>query len=220
MEQHDIVVDLSFPVRGITIPVDHGYPLYAAISRRVPTIHGDKTVGIHPIRGQLIGQRKLALTPKSHLVLRLPVTRIPEAICLAGQRLDVDGAQLRVGVPTVLPLRPAAMLMSRLVVIRGFTEADAFLAAVQRQLTERAIEGIASLVPRRTEKPMQAQKGSRDPFVRRTLQIKEREIVGFALQVGDLKAQGSLTLQALGLGGRRRLGCGIFLPMAAAKRAS
>jgi CRISPR-associated protein Cas6 len=39
--------------------------------------------------------------------------------------------------------------------------------------------------------------------------------VGFALTVQGLSPDSSLRLQTLGLGGRRHMGCGLFLPTAA-----
>jgi CRISPR-associated endonuclease/helicase Cas3 len=44
------------------------------------------------------------------------------------------------------------------------------------------------------------------------LRIRDREIVGFALHVDGLGATDSLRLQATGIGGRRRFGCGVFAP--------
>ncbi len=213
MESHDPVVDLAFALHVATIPADHGYQLYAAISRHLPTIHGDEAVGIHPIRGQLVGQRRLALTRASRLVLRLPATRIPEAIRLAGRSLDLDGAHLLVGVPSTRPLLAGPSLVSRLVVIRGFTEDEAFLDAARRQLAERRIAGSAALIPRHRSGPVEGRTGSRSAVVRRTLRIRDRDVVGFAVRVDGLRAEDSLHLQAGGLGGRRRFGCGIFLPV-------
>lgn len=213
MEQESLVVDLSFQVQGTWIPADHGYLVYSAISRHLPWVHGDESVGIHPIRGQLTGQRQLALTRASQLMLRLPAAKIPAAIGLAGQRLDLEQVSILVGVPTLRPLLPRASLLSRLVVIRGFTEAGPFLQALQRQLAERGIDGSPSLVPHRRERSVEARTGGREAVVRRTLRIHDREVVGFAVRVSALGPGDSLTLQALGLGGRRRFGCGVFVPV-------
>ncbi len=32
-------IDLAFPLRGETLPLDHGYALFAASSRVVPALH-------------------------------------------------------------------------------------------------------------------------------------------------------------------------------------
>ena len=212
MEQQDYVVDLSFLLRGTSIPADHGYALYSAISRHLPWLHGDRSVGVHPVQGRLIGQRQLALNELSRLVLRLPASKIPEAICLAGKRLDLEGALLMVGVPTVQSLLPHSSLRSRLVIIKGFTEPTPFLEAVLRQLDQLGVNSSVALVPHRRGLSVEAQIGSRETVVRRTLRIRDKEVVGFAVQAVGLGPQDSLALQATGLGGRRRFGCGIFLP--------
>ena len=47
---------------------------------------------------------------------------------------------------------------------------------------------------------------------RRTLRIKEKEVVGYEVLVEGLTAEESILLQERGLGGRRHMGCGMFLP--------
>ncbi len=48
---------------------------------------------------------------------------------------------------------------------------------------------------------------------RRALRIRDRRIIGYTLQITGLTAEEPLPLQEQGLGGRRRLGCGLFLPL-------
>ena len=43
-------IDLAFRLTGSAVPVDHGYALYAALSRILPEIHAAKDVGVQPIR--------------------------------------------------------------------------------------------------------------------------------------------------------------------------
>lgn len=212
MEPPSPVLDLSFPVQGSTIPADHGFPLYSAISRLIPGLHGDPQLGIHPIRGLPAGGRRLRLTPSSHLTVRLPADRMPEILPLAGKRLDLGDSQIGVGVPTVRPLRPVTAVASRLVTIRGFTDGPEFIGAVRRQLALAKIAGEVSLLVRRHTQPVEGGAGSSDPYVRRTVRIHDREIVGFAVGVSQLPADESIRLQEVGLGGRRRFGCGIFVP--------
>lgn len=210
----DQIVDLSFRLSGGLIPVDHGYAVYSAMSRLLLGLHGDDQIGIHPIYGRLIGDRKLALTQNSRLVLRLPVDRIPDVLVLAGTMLDVAGHPLRVGVPTVRALVPAAAVSSRLVVIKGFMEAEPFLDAVRRQLARLDVHGEPFLLS--TGDAFEANKtrdgGTQSPWIRRTLRIRDKEVVGFAVGVERLTADESLRLQEHGIGGRRRFGCGIYVP--------
>jgi len=107
-------VDLAFRLTGATIPVDHGYALYAAISRLLPDLHADKDIGIHPVRGRYVGDGSLHLATFSRLTIRLPDDRIRAVLKLAGKTLEVDGQRLRVGVPETRALRPTAALYSRL----------------------------------------------------------------------------------------------------------
>ncbi len=207
-------VDLQFSVRGKKIPADHGYLLLSAIAKIVPEVHGDDAIGIHPINGQLIGGRALAVTNKSRLTIRLPVERIKQFLPLAGKALFIGEDTIQLGVPQTRPLIPAARLYSRLVIIKGFMEPDAFLKAVQRQLDAAGIKGVPSLIPQSdiAEANRDKKAGTHSDYLRRTIQIRGREIVGFSLRVEQLTAEESILLQERGIGGRRRFGCGIFIP--------
>jgi len=207
------IVDVRFQISGGPILVDHGYSLYSAISRLLPEIHGDDQIGIHPIYGKLIGKRELAITESSRLVLRLPVDRLTDVLPLAGKTLDLGDGKIIVGVPNTRALVPAVLLKSRLVIIKGFMEPEPFLEAIQRQLDELEIRGRASLVSTRDAVKTNVHRdgGTKSPWLRRTLCIRDKEIVGFAVRVNQLTAEESICLQEHGIGGRRRFGCGIFV---------
>jgi CRISPR-associated protein Cas6 len=188
-------VDLTFRVRGTRLPVDHGYALYAAISRLVPALHETREIGVHPVRGRYGGDGLLNLSPSSRLILRLPNEHVRPFLKLAGRVLDLDGHLFRIGVAEMRALRPAKTLFSRLVTIKGFMEAEAFLDAAQRQL--QAMNVTAYL--RHGE--------------RRTLRVKDKQVVGFEVTATGVDAAGSLSLQERGIGGRRHMGCGVFVPV-------
>lgn len=209
-----VKVDVSFRVTGSEIPADHGYHLLSAIARVVPKLHGDDEVGVHPIGGRLIGNRRLALTDRSRVTIRLDSERIGQILPLAGQPLEIDGCRIRVGVPQTRALVPAARLYSRLVVIKGFLEPEPFLEAVRRQLESLEIRGEPSLVaqPEIAAANRNRATGTRSLYLRRTIRIRDKEVVGFAVRVQHLTAEESVRLQEHGLGGRRRFGCGIFIP--------
>jgi hypothetical protein len=46
------ILDLSFPLTGLGLPADHGYPLYAALSAAEPELHRRVGYGVHPVAGQ------------------------------------------------------------------------------------------------------------------------------------------------------------------------
>lgn len=205
-------LDLFYRLQGSIIPADHCYALYGAISRIAPQLHAEPDLGIQPINGRAVGSRVLALTPQSRLRLRLSPELVPLALRLAGKSLDLDGVKVRVGVPTPRLLAPYPDLYSRLVVIKGFTEPDGFVAAAARQLNAMGIDRSPTLVPVKGRTHPRAEGGTRSPVIRRTVRIRDRHIVGFAVVVGELDDDASIRLQSEGLGGRRRFGCGLFVP--------
>jgi len=208
-------VDLIFPASGSAIPRDHGYSLYGAVSRIVPSIHQSKEIGIFPMRGTPAGDGTLLLNARSALRVRVPAPRLPELLALAGKALELDGHRLRLGVPHVAALNPAPVLSSSLVLIKladkgdpaagGIVTPDAFLAAASRKLAEMEIQATPGLQKIRTG-PRAGQ------ACRRVLRVKDQTHVGFAAIVQGLTADESLRLQVEGLGGRRLMGCGLFLP--------
>jgi CRISPR-associated endonuclease/helicase Cas3 len=199
-------IDLLFPVVGTRLPVDHGYALYGAISRLLPALHdGSLRFGMAPVTGPHVGNGLLQVdSTQSRLRLRLSATDIPQVLPLAGKGLDVMGHRIRLGVPQIRSLQPVPSLIARTVAIKKATAPDTFLDSAQRQLDELGIGGRLR-VPERLGKA-----GHREP-ARRVLRIKDVRIVGYSLLVEDLSESDSLKLQAEGLGGRRHLGCGLFV---------
>ncbi|HZT80067.1 MAG TPA: type I-MYXAN CRISPR-associated protein Cas6/Cmx6 [Gemmataceae bacterium] len=213
------MIDLSFPVRGETLPTDHAYALYGALARAVPALHGGGLrLLLASIPGEYVGGGQLRLVaPRSRLRLRLPAEAISAALPLAGKALNVAGHTVRLGVPQVLPLVPAAALVARLVTMKRsdrrepsgtkrYMDPAAFLGAARRQLEALGIRGEPAI-------PLISQGPHAGKPRRRVLRIKERRVVGYALQVTGLTAAESIRLQEHGLGGRTRMGCGFFVPL-------
>ena len=214
------IVDLIFHANGGRVPVDHGYPLYAALSRRLPWLHDDHgaggcegaAVGVAGLTGRPVGDGRLALDGRSKLRLRLPAERLGEAVALTAATLEVGGAQVRLGPPSVRPLVPAALLWSPLVLIKvagrqggDRVEPESFVAAADRQLAALGIDAELSLSVRTA--------GDRAGEPRRkVLRVKGATHAGYPVLVTGLSPDDSLKLQIHGLGGRRRMGCGLFLP--------
>lgn len=199
-ESHIPKIDLYFPVRGQNIPVDHGYPLYAALSRLLEVsgdrwLHEEDQIGIHPIRGRYIGQGRLALGPWGRLGIRLPAGLIPRLLPLAGRQLRLGDDVLRLGIPQPVALTPASRLYAHLVTTRNGHEETRFDGEIGRQLAALGVHATVERGPRRV------------------FQVRERTVVGYFLKVSDLSEKDSVRLQEHGLGGRRKLGCGLFLPL-------
>jgi CRISPR-associated protein Cas6 len=195
------IVDIFFGVRGSRVSADHGYALYGAVARVVEAREDDAwfhqldQVGLHLLRGAYDRRGRLLLGPRARFGLRLPAALIPKVLALAGKRLVVSGDTLRVGVPHVQVLRPAPVLAARLVTTRNGQDEERFDREIARQLSTL---GIAA----------SAMRGRR-----RTVRIKDKTIVGYGVRIAGLNAAESLRLQEHGLGGRRKMGCGVFVPV-------
>ncbi len=219
----DPFVDLGFPIVGEALPLDHGYALFGALSRRLPSLHERKDWGVHPVLGVRAGDR-LGLERRSMVKLRLPARDIGATLVLAGQQVDVDGCRLQLGAPRVLPLTPAAALVARMVTVAGVLDGraprdqeeaqrDALRASVRRKLAhlplEQDPERIEVVVGRRHVLRV----GPKRQRVRGGAEANDRDIVvGFQVVLEGLEARASLVVQAVGIGGRRHLGCGLFGP--------
>lgn len=203
------VVDIQFPVHGDTLPTDHAYELYSALSRVVSALHCEGIAyRMAPITGEYAGNGciKLWSHGRSRLRLRLPAAEIPTILPLAGSALAVAGNQIRVGVPSVQPLIPAPALVARTVIITGHTEPVSFLGAVRRQLDELKIEGEIGI-------PLDRSGGREGQARRCVIRVKGAKMIGYPVQVVALTASDSLRLQEVGIGGRGHLGCGFFIPI-------
>lgn len=196
-----MLVDLAFPLQANgPIASDHGYVLYSAISHAIPQAHAENGLAIHPIRGQLIDNRKLAIQPWSRLVLRMSHDEIPHYLKLAGRQLRLTDGALRVGVPEIHSLVPSTALRSRLVIIKvanldaDALTADAFEAATRKQLSQLGLSPEVLLTIGK----------------RRTMRLKDKELVGYEVIVEGMSAEESVSLQEHGVGGKRHMGCGVF----------
>lgn len=194
------MADACFRATGDTIPLDHGYILFGALSRLVPALHERPAWGVHTIPGRQAGPGLLGLDGKSVVRVRLPPEEVGALFPLVGAELDLAGHALRLGALTLRPLVPAASLWAKFVTLRGHLEPESFLDTLRRQLAEIAHLGQD---PERIELAVGQ---------RRILRIKDKNVVGFTVEAAGLEAQASLRLQQVGLGGRRHMGAGLFIP--------
>ena len=194
--QQEPKVNLLFSLSGQTIPVDHGYLLYSAISRIIPEIHNDTSVGICLIRGSYIGAGLLDISQKGLLKLRLPVTHVRHYIPLAGKELLINNHRVLIGVPHISALSFSSFLYAHMVTTKNGLDAQRFSTELYRQMDQLQIKGTFHIGKRKT------------------CQIHNRQIVGYSLLVSNLSNDHSIILKENGLGGRRKMGCGFFEPRA------
>lgn len=198
-------VDLAFVARGGTIVKDHGYALYGALCRAIPDLHGARWLGIHGIAARVSGPNELALASGGTLRVRIPVERVPMLLALAGRQIEIRGRPIVIGPPSIVPLEPVEVLDARLVIIKltgGARSAGQcfdraqfetrFIAEATRQLERLGVSGTIELCGRAST------------------EVGGRRVIGYAVRVRDLSADHSITLQVIGLGGKRAMGCGLF----------
>jgi len=195
------IVQLNFPVRGTYLPADHSYGLFAASVNLVPQIRSSQQISILSIPGIPDIPGRILLTKQSCLRIRVSVSQIPLVYKLATKKITIGIHEIYIGIPKIYVPKPTATLRSRIVTVKGYTKPKGFLEAVQRQLHNLGISGTASIPNNQEGHP-----------ARKTIKIQRFTIIGFTTEITNLSDADSLLLQAKGLGGKRHMGCGIFLP--------
>ena len=120
---------------------------------------------------------------------------------LAGKTLTLNQHKIRLGLPESQFLTPYSHLYSRLVVIRGFDDPQPFLEAAQRQLNQRNITATLHLITKAKGEP-----------IRRIINVKGKTLVGYGVKISALNEKDSISLQEQGIGGKHKMGCGVFTP--------
>jgi Cas6 Crispr len=230
-------VDLVFPVGGDTLPLDHAYLLYAALSHEVSAFHQPGGgLRFAPINGEPSGPGVMRLfkpspaRPHFSSVLRVRVgfDRIGSAFPLSGKTLRVGEHTIRLGPPRVEQLEPVPTLRAGIVLFKDFavpckrsiSRHPELVARLDMPSEEQPARFIRVASERLKELEIGAEPGI--PFNekglrageprRRVVHIKGKKIVGYPLIVQGLTADESIRLQEVGLGGRTRIGCGFFVP--------
>lgn len=199
MEAHELV-DVGFPVRGAELPADHGYLLFSALCEAIPRLSHEPGWALVPVDGQRQGEGALRLGPGSMVQLRLPARELGEALTLTGRDLAVGPERVHLGMARIRPLAPASRLRSAAVTLPGCT-GDGFLAAVRRELGALPLGQAVSSIEIHVGQP-------------RLLRARVRTVVAHEVELAGLRPHASLCIQAHGLGARRHMGAGVFLPVA------
>lgn len=198
------VVDAVFAISCRSLPVDHAYALSQAIQTALPWFAEEPGAGLHTIHGAASGSgwvrpegedALLQLSHRAKLTLRLSRQRLGDAAALLGRTLEVAGWPLRVETLAARPLSRITTLFARSVVLAGAEDEAAFLVAAAEALGTLGIAPGTVLCGRVTQ------------LATPTGSYQTR-----SLMLAGLTAEQSLALQRQGLGGERKLGCGLFIP--------
>ena len=200
----DDVVDLVFQIECRALPVDHAWALSQAVCAALPWLALEPNAGVHSIHVAESGNGwkrpenagdLLCLSRRTKLVLRTPQQRVDAAHALVGRQLDVAGHELRVEKASLRPLSALTTIFSRYVVSADGLDETAFL---QRTLLDLDALGV---------RPKKMLCG-----LEKVIVTPEQPLHTRSLMLAGLTQRESVTLQQRGLGPRRLLGCGLFIP--------
>ena len=187
-------VDVTFALRGDTVPRDHRRALAAALERRLPWLADPAHAGVHRINAVAGDGSTALLSQRARLTLRVARERVEDLQCLHGARLELDGHALQLGHQCLVrELLPHGTLYAHLVSTDDDDEL-AFLATIGRELD-------ASSLPCR---PICGR--------RQVIDNGGQALTGYSLMLDRLSPPDSLRVLETGLGLHRRLGCGLFVP--------
>ena len=199
------VLDLLFSIECSDLPLDHGYVLSEQILQHLPWMRNEPHAGIHQIhvaesangwmRPENPETEVLCVSRRTKMTLRLPSSRLEDAHILTGKTLDIQGHPLKVGSFTTRKLSRLTTIFARYIDTGGSEDENLFLESMQRQLLDKGI---------RVKKMMSGKLLSH--------QTDEGVILTRKLMISDLDVEQSILLQEAGLGERKLMGLGIFLP--------
>lgn len=183
---------MVFDLDGGTLPAGYPFALWTALLRHAPLLAEDKSVGVLPLRGTVIGEG-LLLSRRAKMVMRLPAIGAESTLSLLqGKQLDISGQTVLLGRAKTRPILPYPTIHAQ--IVAGVNDEVEFMDDIRRQLEDIGV--TAKLICGK----------------RLAINGAQKSIHGFSLVMHDLKAEASLQLQYLGLGDERRFGCGIFVP--------
>ncbi len=202
------VVDLVYSISCKCLPLDHAYAFSSAIRTALAWIDDEPQAGIHLIHGAESGNgwmrpedpanELLHLSKRSRMTLRVPKHRIGDAEGLTGEKLDIAGHSLEVGKAKVKLFSALPTQFARYVVVpEGIDHTDeaAFMAYAVEELKELDIR-VRKLLCGRTH----------------ALQHPDGNLYTRSIMLADLEVEEAVTLQRLGIGRHRKIGCGLFIP--------
>jgi CRISPR-associated protein Cas6 len=205
----DAVVDVLFSLQCRALPVDHAHALSAALLALAPWLDDEPFAGIHTIhvagsqngweRPEHGGDQQLLLSRRTKLSIRVPRERVAElAAAVEGRTVDIAGSPLAIGSGKERPLSRDGTLFARYVALpadAAGADEDAFLTWAAAELAALDIKVRKALC------------GKTTPLVTPDGDLSTR-----SLMLASLTPDESIRLQQHGLGPRRAMGCGIFIP--------
>ena len=200
----DDVIDIAFRLDAATIPIDHAQILTDSLLSKLPWLEEEENTGVHMIhvaasgngwqRPEDIENESLCLSKRTRLNIRIPRSRIEDAMALTGDTLDIDGTEIKVGASQIKLLSDSTTIFSRYIVSDSEETEDEFMQRQQQEMSEYGIKVKKMLC------------GMQNVFNMDGQQVHTKSIMLAELTPGE-----SVQLQMKGLGARRISGFGLFI---------
>ena len=188
------VTEVHFELQGTLLPRDHGYPLFLELSRLLPWLPDETLAAVHHIHGAETGKDDLLiLNRRAKLVVRIPAHREADLAILSGQTLTIGDFKLTIGKGKTKPLARHSPLYAHCVTT-GSMDEEVFASDIIRILDELKI--TCRFICGR----------------RQTITTADGVAYGYSLLLHELPVEHSILVQQRGMGGNRKIGCGIFIP--------
>ncbi len=199
------VLDLLFKIECKSLPLDHGFALSEQIIKQLPWIKDEARAGIHQIhvaesangwmRPDNPETEVLNLSRRTKMIIRVPTTRLEDIKALTGKTLDINGHLLKVGTYSTRKLSKLTTIFTRYMDTDGTEDENKFLEGMVHKLLEKDIK----------VKKMLSGKLMRH-------QTDQGMLLTRKIMISDLDVKESVLLQEQGLGDKKLLGMGIFMP--------
>ncbi|MGA1562078.1 MAG: type I-MYXAN CRISPR-associated protein Cas6/Cmx6 [Gammaproteobacteria bacterium] len=198
------LIDLSFRINALQIPLDHAQALADAVRSVLPWIDDEPFAGVHMIHGGASGNgwmrpegdEWLYISKRTRMMLRVPEARLAEAQeALGGAEMQLRGERLKLSHPELHPLDAHATQFARHVMAKEDESEPDFLRRVHRELGEIGVHA----------RKMVAGRGHQ-------FQLEQGLAHARSLMLTDLGLDEVARLQKHGLGPGRKSGFGLFLP--------
>jgi CRISPR-associated protein Cas6 len=194
MQSEATSVELRWSVMGDRVQLYGNYRLYSALVNEIPQLKS-----IVWQLGGFSGTAEdifLKLHRGSELMVRCQIQDVPLFSCLEGKVISIGQSFVQLGPLVGFEVLAKEELVSDITIIKlgeetRFDVID-FAVSLGKQLQQLDIASMPKIGPKRS------------------LPIKQQHILGFEISFSNLKPIESIILQSYGLGGKRRMGCGVF----------
>ena len=199
------VIDLSFTIKCKTLPIDHAWSLSREIIKYLPWMDNHIVAGVHQIHvaesnnGWLRPDDINALlypSRRTKMNIRLPAEKLQEVENLTGIVLNIDGHSLEIGKAQKKLFTNAGVIFSRYVLSNENEDENDFLQRTANEIKNKTNHSVKKMLCGKSH----------------TIKTPEKTLKTRHLMIADLDNNTSIKIQQLGLGNKKELGCGLFLP--------